>query len=121
MPAIELFPDLPREVQPSQGPRPARPRLVAETDCWTVEDHVCMRCFGRILSAAGPGGRIFLCSDCGHREEGPETVRRTAGRAHPVMCACSMRYGTADAGVRCQVNAQVSPALPQAIVAVQGG
>lgn len=120
----ELFPDMPTasrkvEERPASAPRgapPTRPRTVPETDTWTIEDHVCRLCLGRIASRVGTNTRIFLCCDCGHTEEGSS---RTAGRIHPTFCACSMRYGPRDAGVRCVVNDEQTPELPQRIVARQ--
>lgn len=117
----ELFPDLKVTERPSgapKGPQPLRPRLVCETDCWTVEDHVCRECLGRILSRPGGEGRVYLCAMCGRMDDSG-TAARTGGRLHPNFCACSMKFGHKDAGVRCEVNEAPSPDLPQQIVARQ--
>lgn len=109
-----------REVQPAAADRlrvAVHTRTVPETD-WSVEDHVCGLCLGRILGRAGIKGREFMCADCGKRSEG---AVRTGGRIHPAMCACGTKYGTRDAGVRCIVNLNVSPEVPQAIIASQEG
>lgn len=120
----ELFPDLAIGQRPAgtpRGPQPLRPRLVCETDCWTVEDHVCRECLGRILSRPGPDGRVYQCAMCGYRgpDDAVSPVSRTGGRQHPNFCACSMRYGPRDAGVRCEVNEAPTPAMPQQVVARQ--
>lgn len=117
----DLFPDLQVHERPAgapKGPQPIRPRLVEATDCWTVEDHVCRHCLGRILSRPGAAGRVYLCAMCGH-EDASGVLPRLGGRQHPQFCACSMKFGHKDAGVRCEVNEAPSPDLPQQIVARQ--
>lgn len=104
------------DTAPPAGRQAHRPRLVPETDCWTVEDHVCKLCLGRIVSRVAAPERRFMCTDCGFSAEG---ASRTDGRLHPTFCACSMRYGNRDAGVRCTVNDAQTPELPQAVIARQ--
>lgn len=112
-----LFPDLERN-----APRPrARPRepLVCEPD-WTVVDHVCKRCFGRLVGRAAESGRFYRCTNCGATspDDEPPTMR-TGGRGHPTICACSIRFGGRDAGIRCVVNTARGPDNPAEIVARQ--
>jgi hypothetical protein len=115
----DLFPDAPRReiVRDVRQRIEVRGRLVQETD-WSVEDHVCRLCLGRVLGRVGAEGREYMCADCGHRERG---AVRTGSVIHPIMCACGTKYGTRDAGVRCAVNTDPAPELPQAIIARQEG
>jgi ribosomal protein L37AE/L43A len=121
MAAEDLFPDAPRlQLAPSRPDRARqalRARLVPETDCWTVEDHICRFCMGRIVSRVADPKRRFMCSCCGHAQEG--TARTAEGRLHPPFCACSIRYGPRDAGIRCEVNDDPTPEAPMAVVARQ--
>lgn len=87
---------------------------------FSLENHVCRQCFGRLLSTdagAGDGSRRYVCSNCG--------VCAT-GMSPDVLCACGMRLkqrgpgGGDDAGVRCGPNPNPTPALPSQIVAIAG-
>ena len=117
--AVDMFPESPkREVQRVTVQRPGlRARLVAETD-WAIEDHVSRCCLARVVGRPGATGREFMCTDCGRREVG---ATRTGTIIHPTICACGTRYGTRDAGVRCTVNGDQTPELPQVIIASQVG
>jgi hypothetical protein len=72
---------------------------------------------GRIVSRVADPKRRFMCSCCGHAQEG--TARTAEGRLHPPFCACSIRYGPRDAGIRCEVNDDPTPEAPMAVVARQ--
>lgn len=75
---------------------------------WKIEDHVCLTCFGRVVSRPGEDNRReFRCTNCG--ASGAGSVR--------TICACGMRVGTRDAGVRCVRNDNPRPDLPSEIIA----
>lgn len=73
---------------------------------WHVEDHICRKCFGRILShPEGPLTR-YLCSNCGW------TLLDSAVAS---VCCCGIKYkkggrkgsrsvAPRDAGIRCIKN-----------------
>ena len=68
---------------------------------WNLTDHACRACFGRVLrSVAAP--TVYRCSNCGLQEPGRK------GLKHPPICACGMKVGGRDAGIRCVV---VEPTL----------
>lgn len=89
---------------------------------WHLEPHICRACFGRLASRALPSGeQEFLCTNCMHL---------TLSDTHQDACCCGMkirkRNGTGrsggpmvDAGVRCIVNPEKSPAYPSAYVACE--
>lgn len=81
---------------------------------WDLTDHLCGACLGRVLVApsAASGGRPlkYLCSNCGARGEA------AAGQAHPSICACGMKVGNRDAGIRCVKNPNPRPEMPGEIV-----
>lgn len=53
---------------------------------WTLTDHACAGCFGRVLrSARGPV--VYRCANCGQEEAGVK------GLEHPPICACSVKFG----------------------------
>jgi len=106
-----LFADLPEQPAP---PRPRVPRVrlpvaaVVEGD-WQVESHVCMACFGRVLSRKVDVGqlRVWRCSNCGAEAEAPKVS---------ALCACGARIGTKNAGLRCVPNPDRRPEVPAEII-----
>lgn len=110
------------EAAPKRKPVKSAPKTLArapgctpvEGFVWDVEPHVCAECFGRILSRKGEDhGRVFRCADCGATGE-------AAGRKPPI-CACNIRIGTKNAGVRCVPNPNPRPELPAEIIAQDQG
>lgn len=79
---------------------------------WRIEQHVCSRCFGRILSRAiGDGINRYRCADCGLTKDG-----KTAS----VMCSCGMKLrGNKDMGIRCERNENPTPEFMVEICAKQ--
>ena len=76
---------------------------------WRIEPHVCRFCFGRVVSTAlKPDGRHFRCTNCG--------AAGTSANSRAI-CACGMRLGERDAGIRCVVNVMPTPDNPSEIVA----
>jgi hypothetical protein len=74
--------------------------------------HVCAGCLGRVLKrqpVTGPA--IYRCSNCGSEARGRQ------GLKHPAICACGMKVGNRDAGIRCVVNPKPSPECPSEVVA----
>lgn len=79
---------------------------------WHLEDHVCRRCFGRLVSKPAHGGhRLYRCTNCGFEAE---------GGCSSVVCACGLKTKQGkDLGVRCVPNDQRSAEAPSEIVARQ--
>jgi hypothetical protein len=72
---------------------------------WTLIDHVCRTCFGRLLKR----GEEVRCADC-------ET---TVHGSHTALCACGARLKSGrNAGLRCRRNAQPTAEQPAAVVVV---
>jgi hypothetical protein len=89
-------------------------------DNWQLEPHVCRVCFGRLVSRPAFGLlREYRCTNC-------ETTSQHTDAS--VACCCGIkvrkrnstgRHGGVmiDAGIRCIVNPEKSPAFPAAYVA----
>lgn len=76
---------------------------------WHITDHVCGLCLGRVaLSAAAP--HVARCTNCERRGE---AVGPKAGS----VCACRIRIGARDAGIRCVPNPNPRPEMPGHIIA----
>jgi hypothetical protein len=88
---------------------------LADTDfAYALTDHICAACLGRLLVRAGADGRhVFHCSECGAEAEAPDHVD------HPPNCACTLKLGARDAGIRCVRNPQRRAELPHQIVAAE--
>lgn len=72
---------------------------------WTLSDHVCKKCFGRVLLS----GDKARCADCGIEGEG----------GHESICACGAKMADGgDAGLRCIRNPQYSTVMPREIAVV---
>lgn len=77
-------------------------------ELYRLEPHVCLVCFGPVLSRKDQGERrLFRCGSCG--VEGVGTPRS--------ICACGSRIATRDAGIRCVPNPNPTPECPALIVA----
>lgn len=81
-------------------------------ELWTLTDHICRACFGRVLrQPQGEGVRRYRCSNCG---------LEATGRDESALCACGLRLkGGRDAGIRCERNPTPTPEFPSEIVAGQ--
>jgi hypothetical protein len=79
---------------------------------WRLTSHCCRRCFGRVLEGVAiDGGHVYQCAQCGFRVEGRDSAD---------LCCCGIRLRDGrDAGVRCVVNVDRTPANPHEIVAAQ--
>lgn len=116
--------DLPRiEIEPRARPKPEqRPPLVPGSD-WGVIDHVCGKCAARLVGRVVEGRPHYRCTGCGiETPAGGDGIRMTPGpngRRAPTICACHMRFGGRDAGIRCVINDRRSPDNPTEVVARQ--
>jgi ribosomal protein L37AE/L43A len=114
-------------VTPQKKPKKTRAHVVETTpyhaeDAWTLEDHVCRSCFGRLVSRPLDSGLSqYQCSNCGLVRE---------GHSAEVLCACGMKVRKSlrnamtgntliDAGIRCIRNTNTSPEFPSLIVAIE--
>lgn len=80
---------------------------------WTVTQHACRVCLGRILERRDERGNLHArCADCGLEKEGD----------HRKLCACGtkLRDGR-NAGLKCVVNATRTPEIPAEIVVTVDG
>ena len=84
--------------------------IAADPETWALTEHVCRRCFGRVLARTdGDGRRIARCADCALEAIGD----------HPTVCSCGADLGAAKIRLRCERQAQPSPECPSEIVAVE--
>ncbi|MDR6392234.1 hypothetical protein [Paraburkholderia phenoliruptrix] len=86
--------------------------MTENRQAWRMTSHCCRRCAGRVLERdkAG-GGRFYRCAQCGFTIAGQEA-------AAVCCCGITLRDGR-DAGVRCVLNEERTPANPHEIVALQ--
>lgn len=79
---------------------------------WTITQHCCRICFGRVLTRVTFEGRkVFKCAEC-------ETEVQADGVVG--LCCCGMKLrGGKDAGVRCIEQTNRTPMMPAMIVAAQ--
>ena len=75
---------------------------------WTLTDHVCRICFGRVLERTDGRQHFARCSHCGAEARG----------THLALCACGTKIGGRDAGLRCAPNPDRSPDDPAEYIAV---
>jgi DNA-directed RNA polymerase subunit RPC12/RpoP len=77
---------------------------------WCLEPHVCLVCLGRVLSRSTDAGREYRCSNCG-------ALGSAVGQKPGSVCACRMRVGSRDAGIRCTPNLNPRLEMPGEIIA----
>ena len=97
------------------GELTGRPVGADGRELWSLTDHVCRVCFGRVLASATKtdGAHRYRCSNCGLEE---------AGRKPGVLCACGLKLKNGhDAGIRCELNPEPTPEFPSEVVASQVG
>ena len=74
---------------------------------WSVLDHACRICFGRLLLRQENGIPIVKCVECGETLKG----------SHLGLCCCGVTlHSGANAGLRCVPNDRKTPEQPQEIV-----
>lgn len=83
---------------------------MAETTQWTVIDHVCRFCYGRLLTRVNEKNEtVVRCADC-------ET--EMIGR-HESLCACGAKLRNGQiAGLKCQLNPSPTVEQPARVVVV---
>ena len=82
--------------------------MISSEDTWTITDHICAICFGRILRSTDK--TRTCCSNCGieSREQWED------------LCCCGIRLKKGrDAGIRCVKNPDPGPGLPAQVVAME--
>ena len=80
-------------------------------ESWTITDHVCRVCMGRILTTRRDGKLVSRCADCEIEAVG----------SHKALCACGAKTRAGkDAGLRCIRNESHSPGGAQAIMVSTG-
>lgn len=86
---------------------------------WAIQDHICRKCFGRVLSATSDGQTHWRCCNCGYTVDGDDVA---------VICCCGIKYkkggrrgsksvAPVDAGIRCIRNPNPSTEFCCEIVA----
>jgi hypothetical protein len=74
---------------------------------WSIVDHVCRNCLGRVLSRDNGNSKDFICADCGTVGAGNVTS----------VCTCGSKFNTGrDIGIRCMSNPAINPTSPTQIV-----
>ena len=91
----------------------------SEPTLFRFTDHVCRRCFGRVLARPlADGANLFVCADCEFEATGTTAA---------VVCACGMRcrgekgMSGRDMGLRCVANPNPSPLVPMRVIAQPAG
>lgn len=73
---------------------------------WAIQDHICRKCFGRVLGTPDADSMLWRCSNCGYEVHGEDVS---------VICCCGIKYkkggrkgsksaAPVDAGIRCIRN-----------------
>lgn len=86
---------------------------------WAIQDHICRKCFGRVLGAPEGGSMQWRCSNCGYEVTGDQVS---------TICCCGIRYkkggrkgsrnvAPQDAGIRCIRNPNITTEFCCEIVA----
>lgn len=86
---------------------------------WVIQDHICRKCFGRVVSAQEGTQTLFKCTNCGYECPGEDVA---------CMCCCGIKYkkggrrgsknvAPVDAGIRCIRNPNPSTEFCCEIVA----
>ena len=66
---------------------------------WRLEDHLCQKCLGRLLSGKKMGVIFVKCSNCGEV---------TKGKIVTDICICAAKTPSGkDAGIKCQKTTAV--------------
>lgn len=85
---------------------PKAPLKKKDLRLWTIQDHICRKCFGRVLGALEGDSMTWRCSNCGYEVSGDQVS---------AICCCGIRYkkggrkgsknvAPQDAGIRCIRN-----------------
>lgn len=71
---------------------------------WSLTDHACGRCFGRVLMSVDTGE--FRCAECGHSGHGEVGS----------VCCCGVVVAGKVGALECYRNDAVSDAVPQEVL-----
>ena len=85
------------------------------SETWSIADHVCRECFGRVLRAQGGG--IYRCSGCEAEAAGSPTAICGCGIA---IGPLALRAGLAGSRFRCGRNPRRGPDSPAQFVVLFG-
>jgi hypothetical protein len=110
--------EIPARAEKAKRKRAEADRPTAQDFVWAMTPHVCGVCFGRVLERRLGNSEVrreFRCACCGNSATAHEDA------PHPPNCACSIRVGKRDAGIRCQANDKVRPAQPHEFIAREPG
>lgn len=83
------------------------PAIVQDPDGWSLTEHICSRCLGRVLRR----GDTYRCADCGH----------TGSGSHVAVCTCGVKIAGRDGGFRCRRNTRQSIESPSEIITMSPG
>ncbi|EAO3601701.1 hypothetical protein F2264_21760 [Salmonella enterica] len=86
---------------------------------WVIQDHICRKCFGRVVSHQDDSQTHWKCTNCGYTVTGGDVS---------VICCCGIRYkkggrkgsksvAPVDAGIRCIRNPNITTEFCCEIVA----
>jgi hypothetical protein len=90
----------------SRPDAPAQTLKKKELILWAIQDHICRKCFGRVISASIEAQTHYRCTNCGYEVTGSDV---------DVICCCGIKYkkggrkgsknvAPVDAGIRCIKN-----------------
>ncbi|EBJ6658726.1 hypothetical protein D0Q53_20800 [Salmonella enterica] len=85
---------------------PAQPYKKKILNPWRIEDHICRKCFGRVVSHPDAEQTRYRCTNCGYEVTGDSVA---------AICCCGIKYkkggrkgsknvAPIDAGIRCIRN-----------------
>lgn len=77
-----------------------------EAGLWVIQDHICRKCFGRVVSCNDGDQTHYRCTNCGYEISGQDVS---------CICCCGIKYkkggrkgsksaAPIDAGIRCIKN-----------------
>lgn len=106
-----------RTIQSHEAPAPQHKKKILNP--WRIEDHICRKCFGRVVSQPDADATLYRCTNCGYE---------VTGNAVAVICCCGIKYkkggrrgsksvAPVDAGIRCIRNPSPSSEFSCEIVA----
>lgn len=84
---------------------------------WTITDHVCRVCYGRVLTRTTEAGTEARCACCGLSHTVATDQRAVAHRS---ICACSTQpRGAGKVRMQCVPNPCRTPEVPVEIAVIE--